>query len=85
MAHQDHLAVVIVELADGVLQASLQFLLDGGGCRRQILIEQLARQIERGAIGPAGPMHRLFAINAALLRQVMAPMSVDEVVLGDVP
>ena len=85
MAHQDDLPVVFVELGDGQLEAFLQLLLDGGRGRRQLLVEQLAGQLEGRVIGQRDGHERLLAVEAAALGLAMPAMGVDDVVLGDVP
>src|SRR5437588_597183 len=67
------------------LPVSRRFLLDRLRRRRPFVIEQLGGQFQRRAIVPAGPVNRLLAVDAALLRLVMPAMRVDHVVLGDVP
>ena len=85
MAHQNNVAVVVVQLGDGRVQTALQFVLQGRRRGRQFRVDELRRQLDGRAVGEGGGHDRLFAVHAPLLGQAVAAMGVNEVVLRQVP
>ena len=85
VAHQQDLAIRLVEPFNRLLKSALEFVADRHRGGRQLVVSEVGGQVDRRPIAEGRRGHRPFAIDAPAPRDAVLAVLVDQVVARDVP